>query len=265
MPPPPLPSDPPRRRGTLPGGRAFAFTDEGEGPVVLAVHGIPGSARDFRWLAPALPGVRLVRLDLPGFGETPLASGPGASLVERGAFVAAAAQALGLERYALLGHSMGGGVAIAAAAQRPEPVTALALVSSIGLRPHRAFRRVRAPGAVATALGLPLVGGPLRALVRRAFVTMGFSPLVTGAEVAHTLRCIAGTRFEDQAAHVKRLRAPTLLAWADDDAFIEPEVFEALAAALPEGPRLRWPTGGHNPQKGHALELGAAVRRLVGA
>lgn len=231
--------------------------------MVLAVHGIPGSARDFRWLAPALTGVRLLRLDLPGFGETPLASEPGASLAERGAFVVAAAEALGLERYALLGHSMGGGVVTAAAAQRPGPLSALLLVASIGLRPHHMFRKVRAPGPVAAMLGLPLVGAPLRALVRRAFVSIGFSPQVTGAEVAHTLRCIAGTRFEDQARHVAEVRAPTLVAWADDDAFIEAAIFEELAAALPPGPRLRWPSGGHNLQKSHALELGEAMRKVV--
>ncbi len=55
------PSDPPRQLVRLAGGLA-AFSDEGEGPSVLAVHGLPGSGRDFRWLAPRLsPFARVPR------------------------------------------------------------------------------------------------------------------------------------------------------------------------------------------------------------
>ena len=55
----------------------LAYTDEGTGPVVLAIHGCPGSVRDWRWLGhPLASHFRLIRLDLPGFGETPLGHSP---------------------------------------------------------------------------------------------------------------------------------------------------------------------------------------------
>jgi len=63
-------SDPEPRRAELPHG-VVTYTDEGpaEAPVLIAVHGIPGSGRDFRYLAPQLlPARRVVRVDLPGFG-----------------------------------------------------------------------------------------------------------------------------------------------------------------------------------------------------
>ena len=44
---PERPSDPERRKGKAAGG-VFTYTDEGAGPAVVAIHGLPGSARDFR-------------------------------------------------------------------------------------------------------------------------------------------------------------------------------------------------------------------------
>ena len=262
---PDTPRDPERkeartRRGT------FTYTDEGAGPAVVAVHGLPGSARDFRWLGAALPPtVRFVRLEMPGFGGTPLETEPGATLGARGAFVAEAVQALGLEGCVLVGHSMGGGVVTAAAAQGEGVFGALALLSSIGLRPHRMFRRLPRPGFWARAVDAPLVRGPVRVLARQAFLRTGFSAHTTPDEAAHTLRCVAGVDFEDQRRNVARLRLPTLLAHAEDDAFIEPAVFAELAAALPPGPRLAWPEGGHNVQKSRAVELAQALVALATA
>ena len=262
---PASPSDPERKVARTSRG-AFTYTEEGEGPVVVAVHGLPGSARDFRWLGAALPRtVRFVRLEMPGFGGSPLETEPGASLGARGAFVAEAVQALGLEGSVLLGHSMGGGVVMAAAAQAPGRFRALALLSSIGLRPHRMFRRLPRPGFWARAVDAPGLRRPLRAVARQAFLRSGFSARTTGDEAAHTLRCVAGVDFQDQRRHVAALRLPTLLAHADDDAFIEPAVFAELAAALPPGPRLAWPEGGHNVQKSRAVELAEALVALAGA
>lgn len=57
-------------------GDTLAYADTGTGtragPTFVAVHGAPGSARDWRYLAPVLaPGARVVRLELPGSGAAP--------------------------------------------------------------------------------------------------------------------------------------------------------------------------------------------------
>ena len=97
-----------------------AFLDAGEGPPVVCIHGLPGSSRDFRWLfEPLASRVRLVAVDLPGFGQTPIATAPDASPEGRAAFVLELVDALGLEAPFLVGHSMGGVVAVAAVARRP--------------------------------------------------------------------------------------------------------------------------------------------------
>ena len=260
---PSAPSDPPRRSAAL-GTRAFTYTDEGEGPVIVAVHGLPGSVRDYRWLGAALPrSVRFVRLDLPGFGGTPLATAPDPGLDARGAFVAAAIAALSIERCVLIGHSMGGGVALSAAVQAPGRVAALGLLASIGLRPHRMFRRVVGRRAIARAVDLPLIRRPVLELLKVMFRATGFPAQTTEAEIAHTMRCVAATDFETMRRNTGRLSVPTLFAWAGDDALIERSVFEEHAAALTAGPRLSWAEGGHNIQKSHAVELAEALTTLA--
>jgi pimeloyl-ACP methyl ester carboxylesterase len=92
---------------------------------------------------------------------------------------------------------------------------------------------------------------------------MGFPAQVTGAEVAHTMRCVAAVDFRAQARNTARLAVPTLAAWAEDDPFIERAVFEEHTSALPGGPRLSWPLGGHNIQKSQAVELAAALVDLA--
>jgi pimeloyl-ACP methyl ester carboxylesterase len=260
---PATPSDPERRTAEGRDG-PFTFTDEGSGPAIVAVHGLPGSARDFRWLGAALPGtVRFVRLDLPGFGGTPRRSGPGPTIDERGAFVAGALAALDLSRCVLIGHSMGGAVALSAAVQAPDRVRALGLLASIGLRRHRLLRRFVGTAAFARAVDLPLLRWPTRAVLKAMFRWTGFPAQTTGDEVAHTVRCVAAVDFETQGRNTARLALPTLSAWAEDDAFIEQAVFEEHAAALPKGPRLSWPAGGHNIQKSHAVELAEALVALA--
>lgn len=260
---PAAPRDPELKEAQLAGGH-FAYTDEGAGPAIVAIHGLPGSSRDYRWLGAALPPtVRFVRLDLPGFGGTPVASAPGPSIDERGAFVVEAIAALRLERCVLVGHSMGGPVALSAAVQASGKVTALGLLSSVGLRPHRLMRRFVGRHLFARAVDAPVLRGPTRSLLKAAFRSVGFPAQTRTDEVAHTVRCVAAVDFGVQARNTTRLTCPTLCAWADDDAFIEQAVFEQHAAALPAGPRLRWPDGGHNIQKSHAVELGEALAALA--
>src|SRR6185503_8131495 len=90
---PERPSDPPPASGWLRPG-PFGYTDEGEGAALVALHGLPGSARDYRWLAPELEGVRLVRLEQPGFGATAVVTEPDPTLAARTEFVLDALRAM---------------------------------------------------------------------------------------------------------------------------------------------------------------------------
>ena len=259
---PPRPSDPPLRvlRTTL---GPVHVADVGVGPAVVALHGVPGSHRDFRWLAPTLePDLRVVRPDLPGFGETPWNIFPARHPRDRAGLLVPLLDALEIDRCVLLGHSLGGALALEAAVAAPDRVAGLALVASSGLRPHRGYRRFR-PVLWSRALDVPLLGALLRPVLRRAFTVMGFPRSTPTPALVHTMYCFGALDFASSSAAVQALTAPTLVAWTGDDPLIEPDVFRELAEAAPSGPRLSFARGGHNPQKTQAIELGEALVPFV--
>jgi len=104
-----------------------------DGIPVLALHGWLDNAASFDALAPLLPEVRLVALDLPGHGYSDLRP-PGVHyhFVDFIPDVVAAADALGWDHFALLGHSMGGGIASFIAAILPERINGLAMIEGLG-------------------------------------------------------------------------------------------------------------------------------------
>lgn len=111
---------------------ALRFGETGGVPV-LALHGWLDNAASFVPMAPHLPGLHLVALDLPGHGRSPhLPAGAEYSLVNALHTVLDAADALGWERFALLGHSMGAGIASILAAACPERVTRLVVIEALG-------------------------------------------------------------------------------------------------------------------------------------
>ncbi len=103
------------------------------GIPLLALHGWLDNAASFDTLAPLLSGIRLVALDLPGHGYSE-SRPPGVHyhFVDFIPDVVAAADSMGWERFALLGHSLGGGIASFVAATLPERVTRLAMIEGLG-------------------------------------------------------------------------------------------------------------------------------------
>lgn len=256
---PQAPSDPTASQVVLPHGTA-SYVEEGAGPVVLAVHGLPGSLRDFRWLAPALsPHFRVIRVDLPGFGGTPWTSRPGYTPSDRAAFLLDFAEAMELPPAVLLGHSMGGVVSAAFAQLAPERVRALGFLSSPGLRLHRGLRRM--PSRALSGFFAGKAKRPLSmAVLRRGFRLAGFRGAYPDEALLHTLHGVAALDIALHAQRIQTLTVPSLLAWCEDDPLIEPAIPIELADVLPQGPRLRFETGGHNPQKHHANEIAVALR-----
>jgi pimeloyl-ACP methyl ester carboxylesterase len=154
-------------------------TDEGRGPSVLLLHGQPGVGSDWNPVVSLLvDDHRVLVPDRPGYGRTGgEASGMAANalaladlLVERGAAPAT-----------VVGHSYGGGIAVLLAAHRPEVVSALVLVGSVG--------RADSVNVVDHVLALPWAGEALAAAGLVAFGRVlphlrGLAALVPGGRLA---------------------------------------------------------------------------------
>ncbi|MFG1183815.1 MULTISPECIES: acetoin dehydrogenase dihydrolipoyllysine-residue acetyltransferase subunit [Xanthobacter] len=119
-----------------PAGRLrYARRGEGERIVVL-VHGFGGDLDNWLFNIDALAEAATVyALDLPGHGQSDKAVGEANLAFLSGALIAFM-DALAIPRAHLVGHSMGGAVASAAALEHPERVASLALIGSAGLGPE---------------------------------------------------------------------------------------------------------------------------------
>ena len=168
--------------------------------VVACVHGLPGSARDFSTLGRVLRdrGACCVRFDMPGFGRTPLTTPALSSPTARAQLVIAVMQALGYGRFAIVGHSFGGSVALSAASpsSSSSPVSALAMVCAVGIvRHHGLSVPHELTGLIADIHALPVVGerlgAPLLSFVRNTIGRLG----VRGERMASDDELLAHTKM----------------------------------------------------------------------
>ncbi len=104
-------------------GNRIHYVEQGEGRPIVFVHGLGGQLHHFRHpIFPVLPGYRLIALDRPGSGYSVRAPGATARLPEQAKTVADFIAALGLERPLLVGHSLGGAVALIVALNHPDAI-----------------------------------------------------------------------------------------------------------------------------------------------
>lgn len=117
----------------LPDGRRLAFTDIGEAgwPCMLFFHGSPSSRLRLAYLEDEIvaAGVRVVSPDRPSYGGS--SPQPGRSMADWPRDVAALADALGLERFGVAGHSGGGPYAVVAGALLPDRVSGLVTLGGV--------------------------------------------------------------------------------------------------------------------------------------
>lgn len=147
-------------------GDRIAYRDEGEGPVVVLLHGMGASSYTWRLVVPLLAaGHRVIAPDLLGHGESAKPRGD----YSLGAFAVGLRDlldALKIRRATIVGHSLGGGVAMQFVHQHPQYCERLVLVNSGGLGPDvgAILRVLSVPGS---EFVLPLVAGrPTAAAVK---------------------------------------------------------------------------------------------------
>jgi pimeloyl-ACP methyl ester carboxylesterase len=148
-------------------------------------------------------------------------------------------------------------------AAESERARGLALLASVGLRPHRLMRKVGRWPDLPRIFDLPIVGRLLRPSLRAGFTRSGFPASTPDAAILQSMRIFSGLSFADIRAAAAGVRCPTLLAWAEDDGLVEEAIGLELSRALPSGPRLVFRDGGHNIQKSRAVELGEELAALA--
>ena len=176
-------------------GRRLGYSQRGErdGSPVLDFHGNPGSRLSFWGSDEAIRarGVRLISVDRPGIGLSD--PRPGRRVADWPADIAELADALGLDGFAVMGHSVGGAYAAACACLLPERVGAAALVSPIiPLDSPQAFSELGKPGQWILARDRPRA---MRVSIRTLFllgrVAPNFARRVFGARSSAAEKAIS--------------------------------------------------------------------------
>src|SRR5665811_2062944 len=250
-------------------GRSVSYMEAGEGPVLLLVHGIAGTCENWREvIEPLARHHTVIAPDFPGHGD----SDPGGGDYSIGALAAGLRDlllALGHERATVVGHSLGGGVAMQLSYQFPEMVERLVLVSSCGLGPEVSpvLRAAALPGADLFISVTAGAGQRLGSLLGRGLGAVGLRPGADLAEIARgyaslddparraafldTLRAVVGTRGQRVAAGDRLYLAeavPVLIVWGARDSIIPVRHGEDALRAIP-GSRLEvFEDVGHLPQ-----------------
>ena len=257
----------------------------GDGPAVVLLHGIVGSLDTWHDTIGALADTHtVIAPDLRGHGGS--AGPPGDySLGAHASGLRDLLDALAIDRATVVGHSLGGGIAMQFGYQHPERLERLVLVSSGGLGTEvgPALRAASLPGSgllLAALCRAELVGaaGMVLAALRgagldrrgdtvellRAWSSLG-DPDRRRAFLA-TLRAVVGPGGQTVNATDKLYLStpvPTLLVWGGRDPMIPAAHGAAAHAALPNSRFVVFPTAGHFPHRSEPARFAAALHDFL--
>jgi pimeloyl-ACP methyl ester carboxylesterase len=280
-------------------GRLLGYAEYGDpkGAPLFYFHGHPGSRVEAELgdATAARQGVRIVGLDRPGYGRSDFK--PRRTLLDWPDDVVEAADALGIDRFAVLGASGGGPYAAACAFRIPQRLTAVAVVSGVGpfdapeaTKGMRWQNRVgfgvagrlpwlarvamwsmarqvrRSPERVVAAIGRALAE-PDRLVLNRPEVRRTFKAVVAEAfragsrGAAWDMTLLArpwGFRLEDITMEVH-------LWQGEEDVLVPPSMGRHLAAAIPNCEATFYPGEGHLLAVDHQDDIQAALVSSGGA
>jgi len=232
-----------------------------DAPAVVMLHGFGASLHTWDdWAALLESDVRIIRIDLPGFGLTgpdPTGDYTDARSI---AVLLALLDRLGVQRATFIGNSMGGRIAWAFAAAHPDRVAKLVLISPDGFVSHGVeYGKPQAVPALMQVLPYTLPRSMLRANLAVAYADQGrltdatvqrtydmmVAPGVRSAIVARMRQLV----LPDPVPLLRRLAMPTLLLWGDKDGMIPVSNAQDYLAALPNASLVVVPGIGHVPQE----------------
>lgn len=253
---------------------------------VLALHGWLDNAASFLPLAAHLPGLDLVMVDLPGHGHSDhLPGGAQYTFADALPRVLDIADALGWERFTLLGHSMGAGIASMVAAAAPGRIEALVAIEALGglsapedetasrLRDHLAAvralpsKRLRVFPDLAAPVRARMMANQLGEDAARLLVERGVREVPGGYHWRTDPRLTLPTAVRLTEAQINDLVAaiecPTQVIYASPAQPYFPEPLRSQRAALLRQGRVEVLPGSHHLHMEQPAAVAACIRALL--
>ena len=245
----------------------YKETGPPDAPVLLLLHGFGSSLQTWdEWSVKLDSKYRVIRLDLPGFGLTGASPSNDYSEENDVAILTHFADKLGLNKFSVIGHSMGGKMAWSLAASQPDRVQALVLMAPDGFPEAKDIGSK--PYEVPAVMGLIQYFLPkyfVKKSIEPAFVDAGSlndalvsryydmlrAPGVRGAILARSNQTI----YTDPVPRLQKIKAPTLLIWGEQDQMIPSSNAQSYAGFLLNSTTILVPKLGHllqeeQPEKG---------------
>ena len=255
-------------------GVALEVEDHGEGVPVVLLHGFPLSSQMWTPVRTAVEqAARLITPDLRGFGASDKPPA-GYGMAELADDVVRLADALRIDRFVLGGHSMGGYVALAVAAARPERLAGLLLVDTRAEADAPEGRQRRDAGIARIAAGgapafldefVAGLAGPA-SKARSPRLLEELRAIASEAAPAALAGCLAGMRDRpDRSDVLRRLDAPALVIVGQEDSLTPPSSSRAMAAALAKATLVEIPAAGHTPSMERPIPTAEAMLAFLRA
>lgn len=265
----------------------LSYVDSGSGPVVLFIHGILGSQRQWSQLVDVMDDDhRVIVPDLFGHGDSAKPVGD-YSLSAHAAAMRDLLDHLGVDRVTLVGHSLGGGIAMQFFYLFPERVERLVLVSSGGLgrEVNLILRSATLPGAaqvLSVAASAPVLSR-VEALGRGArklgwrpgadidAVWHGFSSLgdrESRVAFLATTRAVIDLGGQSISAHDHLgdvPSVPTMIVWGTKDRMIPVQHAHSVERVLPDSQVELFEGAGHFPHLDDPERFASVLREFIAA
>lgn len=226
----------------------YAAGSRGAGEPIVLLHGFPTSSHLWTRVVPLLPaGHRVVVLDLLGYGRSDRPLGRDVSIRGHAERAIAVLDQLGINYACVVGHDVGGGVAMTMASRWPQRVSRLCLVDSVAFDewPSREVRMAKA--TLPLTRHLPPTW--LMSIVRTDLLR-GYTDATEGAHsIERYMKPFIGSEGRDAfVAHLLALDAaetvaleprlatfvqPTSIVWGAHDPFLAPAIGRRLQEAMP--------------------------------
>lgn len=236
--------------------------------VIVAVHGNGGGSTRFVPMLDHVPaGVTVDAVDLPGFNGVPV----DASLTSVSDYADHLAHLLGQhDDPVVLGHGIGGSIALDLAGRRPETMRGLILHAPVGADlDTRLFPKLMSPTAVRGVIRRAIAARPLRPLWRRAFFPTGAPAPILDQFFEGYRTCASFSQMFDiiDAEWFTGLEpvtgVPTVLLWGEHDRVLRSGQLEAIRAKAPEARTVIQPGWDHFPMIEQPEEYARVVAELA--